>query len=266
MRIAGLLLLVTDGYVAWYGWYEVRIFSGRGDADGSVINAAGIVQTAVSAWLAGLGPWAVAALALAVGATGLSLAILVADLGRPKRFVHMLRVVKPTSPMSIGAWLLSGFTPLVTVAALDEVSGVLPRRWAELVGHLAGPSGLAAVAVAPAVTTYTGTLIADTAVPVWHNAYRASCRTCSARARSPRPAAWSPPLPRPGDRPRPGLPASPVPSPRRRSTGPCTGRPAAGRTADVGAHGRGGAGRHPDGLPPLARVPATAAPRAGDIP
>ncbi|PSK64081.1 hypothetical protein B0E53_03986 [Micromonospora sp. MH33] len=109
---------------------------------------------------------------ISAGATGLSLAVLIRDLGRPERFVHMLRVVKPTSPMSIGTWLLCGFTPLVAVAALDEVSAVLPRGWAELVGHLARPCGLAATAVAPAVTTYTGTLIADTAVPVWHGAYR----------------------------------------------------------------------------------------------
>ncbi|MEU9829758.1 cytochrome c biogenesis CcdA family protein [Micromonospora chersina] len=65
-RIAGLLLVVTGGYVAWYGWYEVRIFTGRGDADDPIIDAAGTVQTAVSTWLAGLGPWAVAVPALAL--------------------------------------------------------------------------------------------------------------------------------------------------------------------------------------------------------
>ncbi|MEU3454647.1 NrfD/PsrC family molybdoenzyme membrane anchor subunit [Micromonospora sp. NPDC006766] len=106
------------------------------------------------------------------GATGLSLAVLIGDLGRPGRFVHMLRVVKPTSPMSIGTWLLGAFSPLAAVAALDELSAVLPRRGADLVGRLARPSGLAATAVAPAITTYTGALIANTAVPVWHEAHR----------------------------------------------------------------------------------------------
>ncbi|MFI7427657.1 NrfD/PsrC family molybdoenzyme membrane anchor subunit [Micromonospora sp. NPDC049836] len=134
--------------------------------------AGGTALLAAGADLTGRADMRRAARLISAGATGLSLAVLVADLGRPKRFVHMLRVVKPTSPMSIGTWLLSGFAPLVAVAALDEVSGVLPRRWAELVGYLARPSGLAAVAVAPAVTTYTGTLIADTAVPVWHDAHR----------------------------------------------------------------------------------------------
>ena len=45
----------------------------------------------------------------AVGAIGLSGVALVADLGRPERFLNMLRVFKPTSPMSVGSWLISAF-------------------------------------------------------------------------------------------------------------------------------------------------------------
>ena len=45
----------------------------------------------------------------AAGAIGLSGVALVADLGRPERFLNMLRVFKPTSPMSVGSWLLSAF-------------------------------------------------------------------------------------------------------------------------------------------------------------
>ncbi|MGB2570799.1 cytochrome c biogenesis CcdA family protein [Micromonospora citrea] len=72
-RIAGLLLVLTGAYVAWYGWYEIRVFSG-GSADDPVIDTAGRVQAAVSGWLDGLGPWvvtavAVALLAVAVGST-----------------------------------------------------------------------------------------------------------------------------------------------------------------------------------------------------
>ncbi|MEV0157941.1 NrfD/PsrC family molybdoenzyme membrane anchor subunit [Micromonospora sp. NPDC050686] len=134
--------------------------------------AGGAAVLAAGADLTGRPDLRRAARLVSAGATGLSLTVLVADLGRPGRFVHMLRVVKPTSPMSIGAWLLSGLSPLVAVAALDEASGLLPRRWAGLVGRVARPGGLAATAIAPAVTTYTGALIADTAVPVWHGAYR----------------------------------------------------------------------------------------------
>lgn len=38
-----------------------------------------------------------------------SLAALVHDLGRPARFLNMLRVIKPTSPMSLGSWLLTAY-------------------------------------------------------------------------------------------------------------------------------------------------------------
>jgi hypothetical protein len=98
----------------------------------------------------------------AATAAGLSLAALIHDLGRPARFVHMLRVVKPTSPMSIGTWILGGFAPLAFVAAAGEL---FPSR-------LTRPSGLGAALLAPALTTYTGALIANTAVPVWHSAHR----------------------------------------------------------------------------------------------
>ncbi|WP_046565739.1 cytochrome c biogenesis CcdA family protein [Micromonospora sp. HK10] len=59
-RLAGLLLMVTGGYVAWYGWYEVRLFAGR-DADDPVVAAAGRVQGALSDRLAEWGAWPVAA-------------------------------------------------------------------------------------------------------------------------------------------------------------------------------------------------------------
>ncbi|MGN9776602.1 cytochrome c biogenesis CcdA family protein [Micromonospora sp. H33] len=72
-RLAGVLLVLTGGYVAWYGWYEIRLFAGRGAAD-PVIDAAGRAQTALSGWVGGLGPWLVGAaagalLAVAAGAT-----------------------------------------------------------------------------------------------------------------------------------------------------------------------------------------------------
>lgn len=64
-RLAGLLLVLTGGYVAWYGWYEVRLFAG-GDADDRVVDGAGRVQGALSDGLARLGPWGVAAVAAAL--------------------------------------------------------------------------------------------------------------------------------------------------------------------------------------------------------
>lgn len=100
----------------------------------------------------------------AAGAGALSVGALVADLGRPARFLNMLRVVKPTSPMSVGSWLLAGYVPAAGVAAASALTGRARR-----LGALAG----AAAAVAgPAVASYTAALISDTAVPAWHDGYR----------------------------------------------------------------------------------------------
>jgi hypothetical protein len=104
--------------------------------------------------------------AILASAAGLAVSgpLLVADLGRPARFLGMLRVAKPTSPMSVGSWLLAAFGSASTLAAATELTGSLARL------------GRAAVAVAgalgPAVSTYTAVLVADTAIPAWHDAYR----------------------------------------------------------------------------------------------
>ncbi|MFC4859447.1 NrfD/PsrC family molybdoenzyme membrane anchor subunit [Actinophytocola glycyrrhizae] len=100
----------------------------------------------------------------AFGAIGLSLVALVHDLGRPARFLNMLRVFKPTSPMNIGSWLLAGYGPLAGAAAASAVTGRLPRLGA------AATAGSAVLG--PAVAAYTGALISDTAVPAWHDGYR----------------------------------------------------------------------------------------------
>ncbi|MFN2568717.1 MAG: NrfD/PsrC family molybdoenzyme membrane anchor subunit, partial [Candidatus Dormibacteria bacterium] len=61
----------------------------------------------------------------ALGAISLSYAALVHDLGRPGRFLNMLRVAKPTSPMSVGTWILTAYGPLVGIAAAGEVGAAL---------------------------------------------------------------------------------------------------------------------------------------------
>jgi hypothetical protein len=97
-----------------------------------------------------------------LGAVGVSTAFLIEDLGRPDRFYNMLRVAKPTSPMSMGSWLLATFGPAAGIAALTDTVGVFRRT-----GRAA--QSLSAV-LAPALATYTAVLIADTAVPTWHEA------------------------------------------------------------------------------------------------
>jgi hypothetical protein len=90
--------------------------------------------------------------------------LLVSDLGRPERFPYMLRMFKVTSPLSVGSWILAATGPAAAGAAVGDLLGIFPRlrRVAEAVAGLLGP----------ALATYTGTLVADTAVPVWHEAGR----------------------------------------------------------------------------------------------
>jgi formate-dependent nitrite reductase membrane component NrfD len=107
-----------------------------------------------------------------LGAITVSLGALVHDLGRPERFLNMLRVLKPTSPMSVGTWILSAFGPAIGVAAASELGPLVPRPLRPIVDATARPAGLAAAALGPAVASYTAVLIADTATPAWHEGYR----------------------------------------------------------------------------------------------
>jgi formate-dependent nitrite reductase membrane component NrfD len=76
----------------------------------------------------------------------------------------MLRVFKPTSPMSVGVWILSAYAPLNVASSASELTGIAPRT-----GRAAGAgAGLLGAAVA----SYTAALIADTAVPAWHEGHR----------------------------------------------------------------------------------------------
>ena len=119
---------------------------------------------AAGAQLSGYRELASVAKVSALGAIGLAGVALVHDLGRPGRFVNMLRVFKPSSPMSVGSWLLTAYGPVAGAAAVSEVTGILPK---------AGTAAtLGAGLLGPAIATYTAALICDTAVPAWHAGYR----------------------------------------------------------------------------------------------
>ncbi|HEY1777571.1 MAG TPA: NrfD/PsrC family molybdoenzyme membrane anchor subunit [Solirubrobacteraceae bacterium] len=100
----------------------------------------------------------------ASAAIGVSLVALVKDLGRPARFLNMLRVFKPTSPMSVGSWILVAYAPLNAAASASDVLARAPRA-----GRAAG---VGAGLLGSAVASYTAALIADTAVPAWHEGWR----------------------------------------------------------------------------------------------
>ncbi len=109
----------------------------------------------------------------ALAAVGLSGAALVRDLGRPERFLNMLRTVKLTSPMSLGSWILSAFSAGAGVAAASEIDRMTGERLPlgplrSVLRAAEGPAGLEAAAFAPALAVYTAVLLADTATPTWY--------------------------------------------------------------------------------------------------
>jgi hypothetical protein len=136
--------------IPWY--FFAGGLAGASAALAAAAERAGSPRLARRAWLT-------AALGVSV-----SPALLISDLGRPARFLNMLRMFKVTSPMSVGSWVLAASSATTSVAALNSVSGRFPR-----LARIAKP--LAAVLGLP-LSTYTGALIAQTAVPVWHEARR----------------------------------------------------------------------------------------------
>ncbi|WP_167521522.1 NrfD/PsrC family molybdoenzyme membrane anchor subunit [Microbispora triticiradicis] len=129
---------------------------------GGLSGAAGAM--AAAARLAGHDRLGLAARAAAFTAASAGTVFLVAELGRPERFLNMLRVFKLTSPMSVGSWTLAAHSGLTGVAAGSAVTGLLTP-----VGDAASvASGLSGLAMA----TYTAVLLADTAVPSWHEGMR----------------------------------------------------------------------------------------------
>ena len=113
-----------------------------------------------------------ALVAVMLGATAL-----VKDLGRPERFVNMLRTIKLTSPMSIGSWILSAFSAGAGVAAAAEIDRITGGRLPlgplrPILRALEGPAGLEAGLFGPPLAVYTAVLLTDTATPTWNAAYK----------------------------------------------------------------------------------------------
>jgi formate-dependent nitrite reductase membrane component NrfD len=96
---------------------------------------------------------------------GLGAGLLVHDLGRPERFLNMLRVFRPTSPMSVGSWVLAAAGPLTAGSA------VLARRRG-VIGRLGDAAGFLAGLVGLPLTGYTAVLLSNTAVPLWQETRR----------------------------------------------------------------------------------------------
>jgi len=92
---------------------------------------------------------------IAAAGTGLGTGFLIEDLGRRERFANMLRVFRPTSPMSVGSWVLSASTATSAAAAVFD-GGLLGN----IAGLAAGTGGLP-------LSGYTAALVSNSAVPIW---------------------------------------------------------------------------------------------------
>jgi formate-dependent nitrite reductase membrane component NrfD len=103
---------------------------------------------------------------IAAAGAAVSPPLLISDLGRPDRFLNMLRVFKLQSPMSVGAWTLVAFSNAAGAAAFADLvhrvsGGRMPTRIvADAAEALSAATGLV-------LSTYTGVLIGATAIPVW---------------------------------------------------------------------------------------------------
>src|SRR4029079_17716070 len=90
-----------------------------------------------------------AARRIAAGGAVLSTPLLILDLGRPERFLNMLRVFKPQSPMSVGAWTLAVFGGASTAALISDAAAVV------------------SAANSLVLATAPGVLLGATAIPAW---------------------------------------------------------------------------------------------------
>jgi hypothetical protein len=100
----------------------------------------------------------------------LSPLLLILDLGRPHLFINMLRVFKPQSAMSMGAWILTGFGTCVvpSLIALElHTLHVFMGPFDQVLRVGAGFFILGSAMFGVLLATYTGVLIGATAIPAW---------------------------------------------------------------------------------------------------
>ena len=133
-------------------WEIPLYFFAGGAAGASSVIALAAQMTGASSSLVRDARWIAAIGAAASGP------LLILDLGRPERFLNMLRVFKPQSPMSVGAWTLTVFGTASAGAVIAELLRM--KRTSDAAAFVAALSGLV-------MATYTGVLLGATAIPVW---------------------------------------------------------------------------------------------------
>ena len=171
VRLPGAPFPQADAKHGYYGvpmlkepqWtWEIPLYFFVGGAAG----AASVIGTAAN-WFGADEDLVRDARFVAAGGAIASSALLISDLGRPSRFLNMLRVFKPQSPMSVGAWVLAAFgTASAATAFAEMVRTVYDVGPVRLVANVAEFFSCAA---ALPLATYTGVLIGSSVVPVWNH-------------------------------------------------------------------------------------------------
>jgi hypothetical protein len=95
---------------------------------------------------------------LALGGAVTGGMLLIIELHTPQRFYNMLRIFRPTSPMSIGSFVLTGFGLLTAAALVAQMSG-----W----GGLAAAAGMLGALLGLLMCVYPAALLAATSTPLW---------------------------------------------------------------------------------------------------
>jgi formate-dependent nitrite reductase membrane component NrfD len=134
-----------------WGWQVASYFWFGGLASGSAF-------VALACDVAGDHRSAAIARKVALGAVAPAPVLLIADLGRPERFLNMMRIFKPRSPMNMGSWCLTAFSGSAALAVAADVTGQA--------GAARGLGALTSL-LGSYLGSYTGVLLACTAVPVW---------------------------------------------------------------------------------------------------
>lgn len=133
---------------------------------GGAAGAAGLIGAV--AHLAGYSPELVRdARKIAFAGSLISPVLLISDLGRPERFLAMLRVFKPQSPMSVGVWTLIGFSAGASTSNAGD--WLEAQGWSIGLARLLQSAGdVVTVLFGLPLVTYTGVLIGATVIPVWN--------------------------------------------------------------------------------------------------
>jgi protein NrfD len=102
---------------------------------------------------------------VALAAALLGAPLLISDLKTPRRWYNMLRIFRPTSPMSIGSYVLTTFGAASAITALGQLLD--ERRGHRVSGRVAKAAQIPAALAGAGMSTYTGALLSATSTPMW---------------------------------------------------------------------------------------------------